>query len=217
MAFRLFSHKKEVSGQLPGFLVKPSDPISMKMYGSGLNDVTDVRCGYRLQVNPEYQEKAPVVRRKSASFEVDEIHIYSKPDVPSWYAVHTMKTPMVKTSPLESFVMHSYQLSKMMSVPGLMVTLPDGRSFGSYQSIQLHSLGSWPAYDKPPRRLDESKVYCHVFQLNGCVYKNFILCARKADYAWKVESYAESQGGSTEISPVDYVVPGFLFGGFQPL
>lgn len=217
MAFSLFGRKKEASGRLPGFLVKPSDPVSMQMYGSGLTEVTNVRCYYHLQVNPQYQEKVPVVRQKSAKFEVDEVHIYSKPGVPSWFAVHTMKTPMVKTTPLDSYVSHAYQLSQAMNMPELMVTLPDGWSFGTYESIQLHSLGSWPEYDRPPRRLEESKVFCHVFRLNGCVYKNFILCARNANYSWKVESYAESQDGGTTVSPVDYVVPGFLFGGFRPL
>lgn len=214
----LFGRKKNVAAEpLPGFLVKPDDPISMRMYGSSLVEVTNVRCYYHLQVNPEYQEKVPVVREKSTKFEVDEVHIYSKPGIPSWYAVHTMKTPMVKTTPLEGYVMHPYQLSKAMSMPELFLTLPGGLSAASYEDIRLDKLGSWPAYNSPPRRLDESCVYANVFRLNGVMYQKFILCARKDKYAWMVESYAESTTGSAEISAADFVVPGFLFGGFRPL
>lgn len=220
MFFDFFRQKdkkeQHAANSLPGFLVLPDDPISRKMFGGDLTDVKDARCGYFIQVNEAYQRKAPCVRKKSAQFEIDEVHIYSREGIPSWYAVHTMKTPMVKTSPLEGLVMHPYQLSQMTEMPELMVTAPDHMDIDGYESVRLHSLGSWPEYDKA-RRLDESKVFCHVFRMNGTVYKDYILCARKGDRAWKLECYIVSQNGDLELSPVDFVPPGFLFGGFKPV
>lgn len=203
-------------GNLPGFLVKPSDPVSKRMFGKNLVAVRHGVCRYCIEVNPEYQGIVPWVAKKSSGFELDETHVYSKKGMPSWYAVSTMKTPSVRTSPLEGFVMQPYRLSAMMNMPALMVMMPEGRKIEAYESVKLHDLGAWPEYDAP-RGLEESKVYCHVFRLNGKIYKDYILCARKDDFAWKLECYFESQGGSIEISNVDFIPPGFLFGGFKPL
>ncbi len=203
------------SGPLPGFLVKPNDPISNRMYGGQLTPVTDRRCGYQIEINESYQNRQPEVRSRSGQFEIDETHIYSKPDVPSWYAVSTMKTPMVRTSPLASSVQTPYNMAKLLDEPSILIPLPEGRSFDGYQSIRLMNLGSFEAFTRQ-KGLDESMVFCHVFQLGGQVYKDYILCARKGDYAWKLECFIQSQNDNPEIQAVDFVPPGFLFGGFCP-
>lgn len=200
--------------KLPGFLVKPNDPISQMMYGNHLTQIKDKRCGYSIEINEEYQDKIPQVR-KFGSAEIDEAHIYSKEGIPSWYVVKILKTPSVKTSPLEGAVEHPYRLSKQLQAPAAIVTMPEGREIMDYESFYLKKLGAWPEYDRI-KKLDESQVFVHVFRLNGRVYKDYILCARKDVYAWRIECYIESQEDSKEISPVDFVPPGFLFGGFCP-
>ncbi len=204
---------RPVSEPLPGFLVKPDDPISNMMYGAQLVTIVNRRCGYSIEINESYYNRQPEVRTQSGLFEINETHIYSKQNIPSWYAVTTLKTPTVRTSLLENSVKGAYISSKMFDEPSLLIPLPAGRSFDGYESIRMINLGEWKAFTQQ-KSLDESIVFCHVFQLGGQVYKDYILSARKGDYGWKLECFIQSQNDNPEIQAVDFVPPGFLFGGF---
>lgn len=206
---------KPSSEPLPGFLVKPSHPLIQQMFGQ-FTPVQDRRCGYQIELNPDYTSLIPQISKRSTQFEIDETHIYSKPDMPSWQAVTIMKTPMVKTSPLQSMALTPYRMYRMLDVPAMAIPFPEHRSVESFESIQMHLLGGWEAYTRQ-KGLDESLVFCHVFRLNGEVYKDYILCARQGDFAWKLDCIIQSQENSTEIHAVDFVPPGFLFGGFSTI
>lgn len=197
---------------LPGFLLKPNDPISRKMYGDGASIVEQPGCNYSIEINSGYYSHQPKVKQVS---DFETIHIYAKSETPSWQTVTTMKHPTVPTFPLEGFVSHKYRLSQMLNVPTVLISVPDGWEILNYESLKMVKLGSWEAYDLP-RKLDESVVFCHIFRLNGQIYKDYILCARQQDYAWKLDCYFQSQTGS-ELSPVDFAVPGYMFGSFFPL
>lgn len=204
---------RSASEPLPGFLVKPSHPLIQQMFGQ-FSPVQDQRCGYQIELNPDYACLTPRVSKRSSQFEIDETHIYSRPDMPSWQAVTIMKTPMVKTSPLQSMALTPYRMYQMLNIPTMAIPFPEHRTIDSFESIHMHLLGGWEAYTRQ-KGLDESLVFCYVFRLNGEVYKDYILCARKGDFAWKLDCIIQSQENSTEIHAVDFVPPGFLFGGFS--
>lgn len=208
---------RSASEPLPGFLVKPDtdNPIIQLMFGE-LSQVQDRRCGYQIELLPQYVNLVPQISKRSAQFEIDETHIYSKPDMPSWQAVTIMKTPMVKSSPLQSMALTPYRMYQMLNIPTMAIPFPEHRSVESFESIQMHLLGGWEAYTRQ-KGLDESLVFCHVFRLNGEVYKDYILCARQGDFAWKLDCIIQSQGNSNELQAVDFVPPGFLFGGFSTI
>lgn len=199
---------------LPGFLVKPSDPISQMMYKGDLTQVTNEQCAYSIEINEKYQNKNPYIIR-GGTFEIDETHIYSKEGIPSWYAIKILKAPSMRTSALAGAVEQPYRLSMMMNAPDIVVMLPKDREINEYETFYLKKLGAWPEYDRI-KGLDESQVFVHAFRMNGTIYKQYMLCARKGDFGWRLDCYIESQTG-TEISPVDFVPPGYLFGGFKPL
>ena len=125
-----------------------------------------------------------------------------------------MKTPMVKTSPLNSMVLSSYHFSQMFEQPELVLNLPKGWNIDDYQSIELNYLGSWEEYNRM-HHFEESELYCHIFILNGKPHKDYILCARKDLYVWKVECYLGA--ANTQIDVTDFVPVGYTFGSFFPM
>jgi len=204
---------KKQSAYLPAYLIKPTDPISLKIFGNNLVTVKNEACHYQIEVNPEYQNVNPTITSFSDS-EINEIHIYSKSDIPSWYAVSTKKAPEVEHTPLKNSVTSPHMLSNIMKTPYPMVNIPFVSIQSGYESIQLHELGSFEEYNKI-KNIDENVVFCHVFSFRGKLYKDYILCARKKDISWKVECYIEAK--TPELSPLDFAPPGFLFGSFDIL
>lgn len=207
---------------LPGFLVKPNDFISNKMYGDNLSGVWDERCNYYIEINETYYNLVPEVRKDSPD---EEVHIFSKPDTPSWQTVTIMHTPKVRTLPLENLVISKYNTMLRQEIWEMdwwpMVQLPEKKAYGiwpdlHYESIRLIELGNWPEFDRP-RKLEQSLAFCHIFILKCEIFKDYILCARKGDFAWRLDCYIQSQMNSMDIHPADFAPPGFLFGSFRPL
>lgn len=200
---------------LPAFLVVPSDPLAGLMYGNDCVSVENRVCCYRIMVNPQYHEPQPEIF-KLQGMEINECHVFSRQEIPSWIAISTMKDESVKQSPpLDSFFMEPYNLSKMLGgIADGVVHAPSYRKIESYKSIRLGRLGSWSKYDEW-KHFDESVVFCHIFFLNGQMYKDYVLCARKDAYAWKLECYIEAMQGVPDILPTDFVPVGYLFGSFS--
>lgn len=202
----------QMDSSLPGYLLRPSDPLSQRFFGSSMLPVVDERCGYRAEVYGECAGQAPWIEKRTTGFEIDEVHIYYKKEAPSWYAISTMKTPSVRTSPLCNAVLAPYNLSKVMDTYEPVLNVPDAWDISDYESFGLSDLGAWPAYDRA-RGLEESHVFCHIFRMNGRLCKDFILMARKGIFSWKLECIIEAS--EQEISPADFVPPGYFFGSFE--
>ncbi|MCD7887303.1 MAG: hypothetical protein LUG44_06760 [Clostridiales bacterium] len=198
---------------IPAFLEKPTDEFSKKVFGKDMVMVKNRKCRYAAEVYGAVAEKTPNVIH-DGSFAINERHIYSKKGENSWYVIRTMKAPSVRTSRIQNSVYAPYMLSKDFQSPEQFLTLPAGKNYDGYASISLKYMGYYARYSLQ-KGLDESCVFCHVFRLGGGLYKDFILCARKEDYSWRLETIIPAK--REEILPPDYVPPGYFFGSFQIL
>lgn len=206
-----------ISGVLVvSFLTKPADEFSAKFFGKDMVEVSNIRCRYKMEIYGLAAGKKPYKGKKSQAFKIDDTHIYSRLSSDSWYAVSTLKTPMVKTTPLRNMVLSPYQLSQMTGQPTAFISIPQDREMGNYKSMELTCLGSWEEYNRM-HCLEETVVYCHIFMLNGEIYKDYILCARKNEYAWKVECYLKAMHADARMSVTDSVPVGYTFGSFFPI
>lgn len=197
------------SAPLPGFLVRPDDPIAKQFFEKEMIAVSDPTCHYRTELYGPAADSAPKVIDQGST----QIHVYSKVDSPSWYVVTTLNSPGVRTTPLENSVLTPLNMSRLFHAPSAFLQVPDSMSLDGFQEIKLHELGAWPAYDKL-HNLDESRSFCYVFSLKDQVYKDYILTARKGDYNWRLECVTPAQNGNPDISPADFVPPGYMFGSF---
>ncbi len=198
---------------LPAFLLRPMDEFSEKFIGKDMITVRDAKCKYATEIYGEVAENNPKVV-KYGTYEINESHIYSKEGESSWYVISTMKTPSVRTSDLKNSVLAPYNLSRSFKTPETLILLPDGKSYDGYSSIKMNYMGSYDNYARQ-KGLDEAVVFCHVFSLGNEMYKDFILCARKGDYSWKLETIIPAK--HQQILPPDFVPPGYFFGSFQTL
>lgn len=201
---------------LPGFLLKPAGALAELMYGGIKREISQKKCGYSIEINESYQNASPRIVPGSDNFACNETHIYSKENVSFWYVVTTMKTPQVKETKVENFFLQQFNLARSLGIPSLIISMPEKESIREYQSLALHDLGSYPDYERL-KGLDDSHIFCHAVWLNGKVYKDYVLCARKGDYAWKLECFIVSQENNAEVSNVDFPPVGAFFGSFRPL
>ncbi|MCD7767088.1 MAG: hypothetical protein LUH53_11360 [Lachnospiraceae bacterium] len=208
---RVEAEKRDVP--IPPFLEKPTDDFSKSFFGKDMVTVKDEKCRYAIEIYGETAGEKPGII-KTGSFAINESHVYSKKGKSSWYVIQTMKDPSVRTSRLLNSVYAPYKLSRDFHHPEMFLTLPDGKSYDGYASISLHYMGSYNKYTVE-KGLDESLVFCHVFRLGDELYKDFILCARKEDYSWRLETIIPAK--HQEILPSDYVPPDYFFGSFQIL
>ncbi|MGN0801707.1 MAG: hypothetical protein ACI4MF_03820 [Candidatus Faecivicinus sp.] len=202
-----------VLGDLPGYLVYPNDPIAQKMFGSQMTAVSDQRCGYQFMLYTGIADTVPEIRQQTPAFDLNETHIFWKPDSPSWCSVSTLKALSVKTSNLRSWVESYDQMDMMFGAATPFVNLPSNWEAGEYQRVNMYYLGENAAYNRL-HRFEESHVYCHVFYLNSQLYKRFILCDRNDTSSWKVECTFPSK--QEALQPTDTVPAGQIFGSFFP-
>lgn len=198
------------------FLTKPTDGFSAKFFGKDMVQVSNILCRYKMEIYGPAAGKKPYKGKKSKAFKIDDTHIYCRYSSDSWYAVSTLKTPAVKTTPLKNMVLSPYYLSQMTGQPMPFVSIPQDRKIEDYKSMELTCLGSWEEYNRI-HCLEETVVYCHIFLLNGEIYKDYILCARKNEYAWKVECYLKAMHADARMFVTDSVPVGYTFGSFFPI
>ena len=86
--------------EIPGYLVYPNDPLSQIMFGSKMQEVCDKRCGYKFLLYTDIADPSPEIRQQTPPFDINETHIFWKPDSSAFCSVSTMKAPSVKTSNL---------------------------------------------------------------------------------------------------------------------
>lgn len=199
---------------LPAFLKSPDDPISRKMFEDKMQPVLNQRCGYRFKLYTGIADPTPEVKQQSPSYEINQTDVYWKADSPSCCSVSTMKTPSVKTSSLRGWVESTDMLAELMGGGEMFLNLPDAWEDREYRRVGMRYLGQNGEYNRM-HGFEESHAFCHVFSLDDTLYKKFLLCARKGEYAWKVECTVPS--GQEDILPTDLVPPGQVFGSFYPV
>lgn len=198
------------------FLTKPTDEFSARFFGKNMVEVSNIRCRYKMDIYEPAAGKKPYNGKRSQAFKIDDTHIYSRHSSDCWYAVSTLKTSMVETTPLKNMVLSPYHLSQMTGQPTAFISIPQDREIENYKSMELTCLSSWEEYNRM-HCLEETVVYCHIFMLNGEIYKDYILCARKNEYAWKVECYLKAMHADARMSVTDTVSVGYTFGSFFPI
>lgn len=203
----------DAQDNLPGYLRYPEDPLSQKMFASQMQAVCDKRCGYQFMLYTGIGDTSPEIKKQMPSFEINETHIFWKPDSPSFCSVSTMKSPSVKASSLRNWVEANDQMGVLFGNMTPFLNLPAGLAAGEYRRVEMHDLGTCAAYNKL-HGLEETHVYCHIFYLGDTLYKKFILCARLDTSSWKVECTFPS--ASESMRPMDAVPPGQVFGSFFP-
>lgn len=198
---------------LPAYLRYPDDPISQKMFESQMTAVHDRRCGYQFMLYTGIADTVPVVKQNSPTFDLNETHIFWKPDSPSCCSVSTLKSSSVKTSDLKKWVESNDRLGLLLGAMTPFLNLPAQWKSEEYHRVEMYDLGENAAYNKL-HSFEESHVYCHVFSLGETRYKKFILCAKRDTVSWKVECTFPTK--QETLSPVDTVPPGQIFGSFFP-
>lgn len=199
---------------IPAYLVYPSDPISKKLFASRMQAVCDRRCGYQFMLYTGMADTQPEIKAQTPALEINETHIFWKPDSPSFCSVSTMKSPSVKTSSLRGWVESSDLMGLMFGTMIPFLNLPSPWKAGAYRRVGMHDLGESTAYNRL-HGFEETHVYCHVFYLGETLYKKFILCARRNTSSWKVECTIPSR--QEALLPTDTVPPGQAFGSFFPV
>ena len=195
------------------YLFYPNDPLSQIMFASKMQEVCDRRCGYRFLLYTDIADPTPEIRQQTPSFDINETHIFWKPDSSSFCSVSTVKSPSVKTSSLRNWVEAGDQMGMLFGDMTPFLNLPLGLAQGEYRRVDMHDLGECAAYNQR-HGFEETHVYCHVFYLGETRYKKFILCARREDSAWKVECTFPTD--SEALLPADTLPPGQVFGSFFP-
>lgn len=199
---------------LPGYLLYPSDPISRDMFESQMKTVRDKRCGYQFKLYTAIANVNPDIKKQMPAFDIHETHIFWKPDSPAWCSVSTMKALSVKTSNLRNWVEANDQMGLMFGDILPFLNLPTQMNSAEYKRVKMHYLGENKTYNEL-HDFEETHTYCHVFYLDGKLYKKFILCARKESISWKAECTIPSD--TENLMPADMVPPGQMFGSFFPL
>lgn len=199
---------------LPGYLVYPQDPIAQKMFGSQMEAVIDRRCGYQFMLYTGIADTKPEIRKQMPDFDLNETHIFWKMGSPSCCSVSTMKAPSVKTSNLRGWVESNDQLGLMFGEMIPFLNLPAQWKAREYRRVKMYYLGENTTYGKL-HGFGETHVYCHVFYLDGRLYKKFILCAKQDTTSWKAECTFPSK--QEVLLPTDTVPPGQIFGSFFPV
>lgn len=199
--------------EIPGYLVYPNDPLSQIMFASKMWEVCDNRCGYRFLLYTDIADPSPEIRQQTPPFDINETHIFWKPDSLSFCSVSTMKSPSVKTSNLRNWVEANDQMGMLFGDMIPFLNLPAGLANGEYRRVEMHDLGECAAYNKL-HGFEETRVLCHVFYLGDTLYKKFILCARRDTSSWKAECTFPSD--SEALQPTDTVPPGQILGSFFP-
>jgi len=207
LRFKKSGFPGEEKANLPEFLVKSKDKTKR------ITRIQNNKCKYSVEMYNERVEKIPGVTN-NGSYPIDEYHVYSRSGSKAWYVISTMKTPLVRKTPLENSVMSPYTLSQSFRMPEAFLHLPAGRDYKGYISIKMESLGSFPNYAFV-HGLDEAQVFHHTFILGDTGYGDYILVARKGDYSWRLEVIAPQE--SEEISHEDNIQAGAFFGTFRPL
>lgn len=200
--------------ELPPYLVYPNDPVSKSMSASGMQAVCDPRCGYQFMLCTGIADPQPEIRLQMPDFDINETHVFWKPDSPSFCSVSTMKFISVKTSGLKGWVEFTDRMGLMFGAMLPFLNLPSSWEAGGYRRVDMHDLGESSAYNRL-HGFEESCVYCHVFYLGNTLYKKFILCAKRGITSWKVECTFPS--GQEALLPSDMVPPGQIFGSFFPV
>ena len=199
--------------RIPGYLTYPNDPLSQRMFGSKMQEVCDKRCGYRFLLYTDIADPSPEIRQQTPPFDINETHIFWKPDSSAFCSVSTMKAPSVKTSNLRGWVESTDRMGMLFGDMTPFLNLPSGLANGEYRRVEMHDLGECAAYNKL-HGFEETHVWCHVFYLGDTLYKKFILCAKRDDFSWKAECTFPSD--SEALLPTDAVPPGQVFDSFFP-
>ena len=206
---RALEAARQGQATLPAFLRYPDDPISQLMFEPQMRDVVNAPCRYQFRLYTEIADVTPETRVASP---MEEVHTYWKEGQPAWCSVSTMKSPSVKTSPLNGWL-GTDQFSEMFGQINQLLRCNAGRDTSAYQSCEKGFLGQSKEYDRL-HQFAESCVFAHVFTLGGQYYKKFILLARQEEIAWRVECTIPSDVPG--IAPTDFVPPALVFGSFFP-
>ena len=118
---------------IPGYLVYPNDQLSQRMFSSKMQKVCDKRCGYRFLLYTDIADPSPEIRQQTPPFDINETHIFWKPDSPSFYSVSTMKAPSVKTSNLRNWGEANDQMGMLFGNMAPFLNLPAGLAAGEYR------------------------------------------------------------------------------------
>lgn len=224
---------------IPGYLVKPTDPIAQMMFGNDLVWAVDPFCGYKVQFY------GPACGKKPYGADVDRFAVSPedllpkfykdepmdvKSDMPEilenwktvfegegkgWYAISTMKMESVLTSPLKGFaetlmeISHSYGVGSPLALPERFCEVP----------FSLGKIGMLPVPDDYAalRGFDEVCCMFATMKLGDEAFKDYIMCARKGIVAWKIETVLNLTNNVEKPVITDFTAPAYPFATFTPL
>lgn len=178
-----------------------------------MKQIRSEKCGYTFMLYTAVAEPDPDVQPQTPPFELNETHIYSKEDSPSWYSVCIMKDKSVANNSVRSWVEKADRFATKLGAMDAVLRTPKSLAGQTYKRAAMVDLEESPAYNQL-HDFDESHVYCHVFYLNDQLYKKFILVVKKNICSWRVEVNIPSD--TEQILPSDYVPAGQTFGSFYP-
>ena len=198
---------------IPVYLRKTDDPIAKMMLDKDMITVTDEECKYQTEI---YGAVANSVPETNNSGPGNTVKVYCKSAEQSWYEVHTIVMPSVRTTPTDNGVLTTTRLCEMLGTHLPFIQCPSDLKVNEFSIEKVTKLPNSDAYNKQ-RGLDESSVFCVAFKLNGALMKSYTLVARKEDHSWRLQCIMPSHGNSLEPLPMEIVPPGYMFESFKPL